>query len=40
MQDERMEMTDKALPGLIVLKMHVLKEWKFNCMQSFKQIIS
>jgi len=26
MQDERMEMTDKALPGLIVLKMHVLKE--------------
>jgi len=26
MQDERMEMTDKALPGLILLKMHVLKE--------------
>lgn len=26
MQDERMEMTDKNLPGLIILKLHVLKD--------------
>lgn len=25
-QDERMEMTDKSLPGLIILKLHVLKD--------------